>query len=166
MSEAFRTLHRLLRGYRFASQKVLLRLLGARIGADVRVFGSVFVAGDPRNLVIGDHVTLSHGVFLNCRDRLTIGDGCNLSSYAKLYTASLDPCRLPRRHVQAPTTLGRNVWIASNALVGMGVTVGDHGVLAASSVLLTDMEANALYAGIPARKVRDLDVRFDGEDGR
>ena len=139
-------------------QLLKLKLFGAKIGKNIRVYGRFTVAGHPKRLEIGDNVTINEGVFLNCRDYLKIGNNCRLSSYAKIYTAALSVDKLPRSHVQAPTILENDVWIASNALINYGVRVGKNSAIAASSVVIKDIEPNSLYAGIPAKKIRDIEV--------
>lgn len=142
----------------YGLQLLRLKLFGAKIGTNVRVYGRFVVAGHPKRLSIGDNVTINEGVFLNCRDRLEIGDECRLSSYAKIYTASLNMDEVPRGHNQNPTTLAKNVWIASNALVSQGVNIGENSVVGASSVVTSDVPANIFVAGAPAKKIRDIAV--------
>lgn len=84
---------------------------------------------------------------------------------------------------KAPTTIGNNVSIGHNAivhgctihdnvLVGMGAIVMDkcviesNSIIAAGSVVTqgTVVEAGSVYAGIPAKKVKELDQSlFEGE---
>lgn len=84
------------------------------------------------------------------------------------------------------TTIGNNVSIGHNAmvhgcnlhdnvLVGMGaiimdgVEVGENSIIAAGSVVLqnTKIEAGSIYAGIPAKKVKEVDQNLiEGEINR
>lgn len=84
---------------------------------------------------------------------------------------------------KAPTTIGNNVSIGHNAivhgctiydnvLVGMGAIVMDkcviesNSIIAAGSVVTqgTVVESGSVYAGIPAKKVKELDQSlFEGE---
>ena len=140
-------------------QLLKLKILGAKIGKNVKVYGRFKVVGNPKKLFIGDNVTINHGVFLNCRDYLTIKDNCRLSAYAKVYTASLTPDIIPRKHIQAPVILEKNVWIATNAMVMQGVTVKENSIVAANSLLLEDTSKNSLYMGIPALKRKTLEIK-------
>ncbi len=139
-------------------QLLRLKILGAKIGKNIKVFGRFFVAGNPKNLSIGNNVTINHGVFLNCRDKLTIKDNCRLSAYAKIYTASLEIDSNDRKHTSAPVTLEKNVWIATNSTVLQGVTVEENSVLAAHSLLTKSTRPNSLYQGNPAKFQRYLDL--------
>jgi acetyltransferase-like isoleucine patch superfamily enzyme len=50
--------------------------------------------------------------------------------------------------------IGHNVWIGYGACVLRGVTVGDNSVIGTSSVVTTDVPANAVVGGVPARVIR------------
>jgi virginiamycin A acetyltransferase len=61
------------------------------------------------------------------------------------------------------TLVGHDVWFGYQALVLPGVTIGSGAVVAAASVVTTDVPPYAIVAGNPARIVRR---RFDDEDVR
>jgi acetyltransferase-like isoleucine patch superfamily enzyme len=52
--------------------------------------------------------------------------------------------------------IGNNVWIAAGATVIGGVTIGDHAVVAAGSVVTKDVPADTLVGGNPARVIRSI----------
>jgi maltose O-acetyltransferase len=55
-----------------------------------------------------------------------------------------------------PIVIGNGVWIASNAVILPGVTVGDGAVVAAGAVVTKDVAPNTLVGGVPARAIREL----------
>jgi virginiamycin A acetyltransferase len=59
------------------------------------------------------------------------------------------------------TVVGNDVWLGYQALVLPGVTIGDGAVVAAASVVASDVAPYAVVAGNPARVVRR---RYDDED--
>ncbi|MGZ4179479.1 MAG: CatB-related O-acetyltransferase [Solirubrobacteraceae bacterium] len=59
------------------------------------------------------------------------------------------------------TVIGNDVWLGYQALVLPGVTVGHGAVVAAASVVATDVDPYTVVAGNPARTVRR---RFQDED--
>ena len=59
--------------------------------------------------------------------------------------------------------IGNDVWIGKGVMITDGVTIGDGAVVGACSLVLSDIEPYAIYAGSPARKVGE---RFDGETVR
>lgn len=49
------------------------------------------------------------------------------------------------------------VWIGANVVILPGVRVGRCSVIGAGAVVNSDIEPYSIYAGIPARKIRDLE---------
>lgn len=49
-----------------------------------------------------------------------------------------------------------NVFIGAGVRVLKGVVIGENSVLASGSVVVNDIEPNSIYAGVPAKKVKDL----------
>ncbi|MDY0148522.1 MAG: acyltransferase [Kiritimatiellia bacterium] len=53
--------------------------------------------------------------------------------------------------------VGRGVWLAARAMVIGPAIIGDHAVVGAGAVVTGDVEPGAFYAGVPARKIRDIE---------
>lgn len=52
------------------------------------------------------------------------------------------------------TSIGNDVWIASNVLIKAGVTIGDGAVIGMGSVVTKDVPPYEIWAGNPARCIR------------
>lgn len=52
--------------------------------------------------------------------------------------------------------VGNGAWIGANVTILPGVTIGEGSVIAAGSVVTQDVKPNHLYAGVPAKPVKDL----------
>lgn len=111
---------------------------------------------------IGDHCLLSPGVRISAATRVELGDDCMLASGVYLTDADWhdlhDRTRAPGR--SAPIVLERNVWVGDGAIICKGVRVGQNTVIGAGSVVASDLPADSIAAGNPARVVRPLG---DGE---
>jgi len=136
----------------FAWRRLLLRLFGARIGAGVRIYGSTRV-WLPRNLEIGEGALIGPGADLYNQGRIVIGPHCVVSQRVFLCASThrvADPAfALELR----PVTLGRGCWVAAEAFVGPGVTMGDGAVLAARGALFEDAQPMTIYRGNPAAPI-------------
>jgi 2,3,4,5-tetrahydropyridine-2,6-dicarboxylate N-acetyltransferase len=56
-----------------------------------------------------------------------------------------------------PVTIGDNVLIGANVVVLEGVKIGDGAVVGAGSIVTSDVEANTVVVGNPARVVKFVD---------
>lgn len=62
--------------------------------------------------------------------------------------------------LKGDTVIGNDVWIGQNAVILPGVHIGDGAIVGLSSVVGSDIPPYSIFAGNPARLVRE---RFDGE---
>lgn len=58
------------------------------------------------------------------------------------------------------TKIGNDVWLGANVIVRRGVTIADGAVVGAGAVVLNDVPAYAVVAGVPAKILR---YRFEEE---
>ena len=67
----------------------------------------------------------------------------------------------PRRHrcgavVGKPIVVGDGCWIGARATILPGVTIGEGCIIGAGAVVASNCLKNGLYAGVPARRIKDL----------
>ena len=58
-------------------------------------------------------------------------------------------------HDKAPIKIGNDVWIGAKAMILKGVTIGDGAIIAAGSIVTKNVESNAVYGGMPAKKISE-----------
>ena len=126
-----------------------------RIGRDVLLAHDVGLHLRDRDaeLTIGDGTFVNHRTELVAHERVTIGRDC-LIAWDVLVLDS-DSHSVDGAPHTAPVRIGDRVWIGCRATVLKGVTVGDGAVVAAGSVVVSDVPARSLVAGNPARVVRE-----------
>ena len=119
------------------------------MGDNCSVWFNAVIRGDVHSIRIGNKVNIQDGVIVHC-------------TYQK-----------------APTSIGNNVSIAHNAivhgctiqdnvLVGMGAVVMDDVVVESNSIIAagavvskgTVIETGSVYAGVPAKKIKSVDVEL------
>lgn len=111
---------------------------------------------------IGNHVGMS-GVILASRSSITIGDFTRLGGNVRIFDHnyhSLNPenrrnGRLDSQDVRtAPVVIGSDVFVGTNAMILKGATIGDRAIIAAGSVVTTDIPADEIWGGNPAACIR------------
>ena len=98
------------------------------------------------NLIsIGDDTLIGSNVFIEDHSH---GGGSAFYQLSDGIKSKLDICS------KGPIIIGKNVWIGEKACILPNVKIGDNSVIGAGSVVTHDVEANSIYAGNPARKIR------------
>jgi putative colanic acid biosynthesis acetyltransferase WcaF len=135
---------------------MLLRAFGAKVGAKCHFYPGAKVWA-PWNL--------------RCEDRVTFGDGAEIYNPSPIYFGShaivsqgAYVCGATHlynepefRLVSFEMRIGAYAWICARAMVSPGVNVGDGAILGLGSVATRDLEPYGIYAGAPARKVKERD---------
>ena len=69
------------------------------------------------------------------------------------------PMQFAGRPTQHATTIGADVWLGHGVIVMRGVTIGNGTIVAAGAVVTRDIPAYEVWAGMPAKKLRDRFVQ-------
>lgn len=115
------------------------------------------------HLRIGEYSKLTFGVMIVCSERIEIGKHCGFGRGSFIADSDHrfdDPNRpwlWQGLRYRGPTIIGDNVWCGVNVAVPGGVTIGEHCVIAANSVVTRDLPAHTVCAGAPARPIREIE---------
>lgn len=97
--------------------------------------------------------TILDGGIVSFGDHVAIGPNCCFLTP----NHPTDPAmRLENKQIYRPITVGNNVWFGANCVICPGVTIGDHSVIAAGSVVTKDIPDHCLAAGNPAQIKKQL----------
>jgi putative colanic acid biosynthesis acetyltransferase WcaF len=61
--------------------------------------------------------------------------------------------------VYEPIKIGQFAWVAAQAFVGPGVTIGEGAVVGACAVITKDVEPWTVVAGNPARYIKKREIK-------
>jgi putative colanic acid biosynthesis acetyltransferase WcaF len=131
-----------------------LRRFGAKLGNPVYIRPTAHVF-HPWLLTIGDWSSVADAVTLYNLGPITIGSHTTISQGAYLCAGSHDYTKQDLPLLRPPIKVGDGVWIAAEAFIGPGVTVGDDCVVAARAVVTKDVEPGKVVGGNPARMIKD-----------
>ncbi len=132
---------------------LLLRLFGAQIGRGVHVYPGVKIWA-PWNVVIGDETGVGDGCFLYSQDKIILGRRVVVSQGTQLCTGTHDYEREGFPLVTRSIVVGDHAWIAAEAFVHPGVTIGEGAVVGARSVVTKDQPPWMICAGHPCRTLK------------
>ncbi|MER7796454.1 acyltransferase [Microbacterium sp. NPDC096154] len=115
--------------------------------------------GARRGLRVGPNTFINYGCFFDLSAPTHVGARCDIGYEVMFITSTHrlgDGLRRAGAGESVGITIGDGVWIGARVTVLPGVKVGRGCVIAAGAVVTTDCEPDGLYAGVPARRVRDL----------
>lgn len=137
----------------------LLVRFGARMAPTARVYGSAKI-WSPANLEMDDYACI--GPRANVYSMATISFGpYALASQGAHLCAGTHDIDDPNFQLQArPIRIEERAWIAAEAFVGPGVTVGAGAVLGARGCAFRNLEPRTVYIGNPAVAKRTRRVRL------
>lgn len=136
------------------------RLLREIIGK----IGSRFVVHSPFrcdlgfNISIGENFVGNFNLTILDEAEVTIGDnvfiGPNTTICTIIHSENIEQRNSGIMRAE-PVVIESNVWIASDAVILPGVTIGDGAVIGAGSVVTKDVAPATIVAGNPARFLRN-----------
>ena len=134
-------------------RRMVLRLFGAKVGKGAMPYPSAVIWA-PWNLVLGAGATLGDGVDCYNVAPVTLGAGAVASQRAYLCTASRNIDAPGKPLMTAPIVLADGAWVAAEAYLAPGVTLGEGAVAAARAVVTRSVAPWDVVAGNPARVIR------------
>lgn len=135
-------------------RNALLKLFGATISWKTPVYCSVKIYM-PWNLIVGKYSCIGPNVTIYNKDVIRIGDNVVVSQGANLCSASHDISDSQMALITKPITIENRAWIASEAFVGMGVTIGEGAVVGARACVFKDVESWTVVGGNPAKIINN-----------
>lgn len=150
-----------------AARIATLRAWGATVHPTATVYHG-FQVRAASLLSIGARTIVGDGAILDARAGLRIGCDVNFSTGVQVWTAQHDWESADFAYVKGGVTIGDRAWIGPGVIILPGTTIGEGVVLAAGAVAKGTLEPYGLYAGVPAKRIkdrpRDLTYRLPGPD--
>ncbi len=138
----------------FKGREAILRELFGSAGKDP-VVEMGFKCDLGRNIHVGDGFYCNFNCVIYDSTRVEIGNFVWIGPNATLCTAT-HPVEADARvnekgeELAFPIKIGNRVWIGGGAFINPGVTIGDDAVIASGAVVIHDVPAGTLVAGVPA----------------
>ena len=142
---------------RILSDEAFVRALSLKLATTPTIFG-----GGWDRVKLGKEVQLVNTLMNVVSGQISIGDYSFFGHNVCLLTGTHDPTKQLEARKNYPTSsrnisIGKGVWIASNATIIGPCEIGDNAVVAAGSVVVGgSVSANSVYAGVPAREVKKI----------
>ena len=132
---------------------LILKGFGAKIGKGSGIYPSC-VIWSPKNLIMGENSWLGPKTRIYNVGEIAIGNNVTVSQYSYMCAASHNYKSLNFELIYDKIYISDNVWIATDAFIGMGVEIGKNTVVGARSAVFQSFGENCLIGGNPAKIIK------------
>ena len=115
------------------------------MGDQCSVWFNAVIRGDVNSITMGNKVNVQDGAVIHC-------------TFEKTKTVIKNNVSIGHNAIIHGCTIEDNVLIGMGAILMDNVVVGSNSIIAAGAVVLenTIIESGSIYAGIPAKKIKDI----------
>ncbi len=118
-----------------------------KMGRDCSIWYSAVIRGDVNSIRFGNKVNIQDGSVLHClyqKSVIEIGNNVSVGHNVTIHGAKIED----------------NVLVGIGATILDGVIIGSNSIIAANALILSNtiIEPGSIYAGVPAKKVKNVDL--------
>lgn len=122
-------------------------------GENASIYEASYVYGDVR---VGEGTWVGPFTILDGTGGLTIGRHCSISAGVQIYTHDSVKWALSggtAEYERAPVSIGNACYVGPTSVIAKGVTIGDHVLVAAGSLVTRDVAPLTIVGGTPAKPI-------------
>lgn len=107
-------------------------------------------------ITIGEDVFFNHNCSVTCAEDIIIGNHCMFANNLVVidHDHEIGKAGVMDTLISKPIIIEDRVWCGANVTITKGVHVGAGAVIAANAVVVKDVEAHTVVAGVPAKKIK------------
>lgn len=135
------------------------------LGNSVRIDDFCVLSAGVGGISVGDHIHIAVYSLLIGAGRITLSDFCNISSRVAIYSSSDDYSGATMTNPTVPSEytgvthadvfLDKHVIVGSGSVILPGVTLEEGVAVGALSLVNKNCKAFGIYAGNPARRIKE-----------
>ncbi|WP_060983177.1 acyltransferase [Vibrio splendidus] len=141
----------------------IAKVIFKSIGDKVNFQQGIKINGPYSNISIGNNSGLGKNSTLHAQGGISIGSNVMIGQELIIHTARhniyIGIPMIEQGSTYRPVTIGNNVWIGSRVTILPGVKIQDNIVIGAGSVVTKNLCDSGVYAGNPARFIKELESR-------
>ncbi len=143
-------------------RNLIYKLVLKKMGKNVFIDNGVYFRF-PSRIRLGSNVSINRACsfyasyyFKNVE--IVIGNNVRIGPNVSFFTAGHDMREIHLPNNAESIHVGDNVWIGGNVSILQGVYIGEGAVIGAGSVLTSNVPAFKVYAGNPAKELKDRNL--------
>lgn len=135
----------------------VLRCFGAKVSYKSTIHASVKIWA-PWNLEVGEFACIGPHADCYNQGKITIKKNATISQKAYLCASTHDFTDPNHALILKPITIGERVWIAADAFIGPGVSIGDGAVVGARAAVFKEVQPWTVVGGNPAIYLKERKI--------
>ncbi|MBG47381.1 MAG: putative colanic acid biosynthesis acetyltransferase [Pseudozobellia sp.] len=136
----------------------VLRCFGAKVSYKSIVHANAKIWA-PWNLEMGDYSCLGQKADCYNQGRIILEDNVTISQKCYLCASSHDYTSKEHHLFLAPIVIKSKAWVAADAFIGPGVTIGEGTVVGARAAVFNNVEPWSVVGGNPAKFIKKREIR-------
>lgn len=140
-------------------KQALLKQMFQKIGDDCYIETPFHASWGGKHVKMGTHVYANYNLMMVDDTEITIGDHVMIGPNVVICSGThpISPkLRIKQVQYNKPVHIGHNVWIGASCVIMPGVTIGDHSIIGAGSIVTKDVPANVIACGVPCKIIREI----------
>lgn len=142
----------------------LIQIVGSdctlQIGSNCRFINCNLILDQSSSILIGARTVWSSGVLrAEHKSTIRVGADCMFSADIHVRTTDghgiFDLTTKERVNFAADVVIENHVWLGHSVYVNKGTTIGTCSIIGMSSVATGKLDPYSIYAGVPAKKIKD-----------
>lgn len=140
----------------------MLKEMFAEIGENCYIEPPLHTNFGGKHCHFGKNIYANFNLTLVDDTHIYVGDNTMFGPNVVIATAGhpiLPELREKGYQYNAPVHIGKNCWLGAGVIVLPGITIGDHAVIGAGSVVTKDIPSDTVAVGNPCRVLREINER-------
>lgn len=98
----------------------------------------------------------NHNCSITCADEIKIGNHCMFANNLVIvdHNHEVGESGVTGTLISKPVVIEDRVWCGANVTITKGVHIGTGAVIGANAVVVNDVDAHTVVAGVPATKIK------------
>jgi len=142
----------------FKLKRRLLINIGVSVGSNSKIVGPIYI-NYINKISIGEECWVGKNFTVDGNGSVIIEDRCDIGPNLIINTGGHvigDSSRRAGAGIRYKSCIKSGSWIGSNVLIVNGSQIGESSVVAAGTVVISDVKPNVLLAGVPGKVKKEL----------
>lgn len=133
-------------------RNTLFKLAGIKIGKHSVIHTGARFYGF-KNISLGEDTIVGYRIFIDGRDKVTIGNHTDIASEVMIYNSEHDLNDPNFKATEEPVSIGNYCFIGPRVIIMPGVQIGDGAIVAGGAVVTKSVKPNTIVGGVPAKEI-------------